>query len=63
MRHLYKKVAKPRKEKIFTGDLVQVIYGQYTGKRGKILGVIRKYDKVIIEGVNMHKTWFPMGDE
>jgi large subunit ribosomal protein L24 len=34
-------------------DLVQVIAGKDKGKQGKILKVLRKEDRVIVEGVNM----------
>lgn len=36
-------------------DLVQVISGKDKGKRGKVLKVIPKENKVIVQGVNMVK--------
>ncbi|WP_423363727.1 50S ribosomal protein L24 [Mycoplasma sp. P36-A1] len=36
-----------------TGDLVQVIAGKDKGKQGKILKVITKENRVIVEGVNI----------
>ncbi|HDM70027.1 MAG: 50S ribosomal protein L24 [Thermotoga sp.] len=36
-------------------DLVQVISGKDKGKRGKVLRVIPKENKVIVENVNMRK--------
>ena len=41
--------------KIKKGDLVEVISGKDKGKRGKVLRVIPKEGKVIVEGVNMIK--------
>jgi hypothetical protein len=38
---------------IVRGDLVQVIQGPQTGQQGKILEVIRKTNRVIIDGVNL----------
>lgn len=34
---------------------VVVISGEHKGKRGKVLKVLRDSQKVIIEGVNLHK--------
>jgi len=42
-------------QKIKRGDLVEVISGKDKGKRGKVLRVIPKEGKVIVEGVNMVK--------
>ena len=41
--------------KIKRGDLVEVISGKDRGKRGKVLRVIPKERKVIVEGINMVK--------
>jgi large subunit ribosomal protein L24 len=41
--------------KIKKGDLVEVISGKDKGKRGKVLRVIPKEGKVVVEGVNMVK--------
>ncbi len=41
--------------KIKRGDLVEVISGKDKGKRGKVLRVIPRERKVIVEGVNMVK--------
>ncbi len=39
--------------KIKKGDTVVVIAGKYKGKKGKVLEVLPKQDRVIVEGVNM----------
>ena len=41
--------------RIKKGDLVEVISGKDKGKRGKVLIVIPKENKVIVENVNMVK--------
>lgn len=38
--------------KIRVGDKVQVIAGKDKGKQGEVLQVLRKQDRVIVEGVN-----------
>lgn len=38
--------------KIRSGDLVQVIAGRDKGKRGRVLKVLRKEERVLVEGVN-----------
>lgn len=42
-----------KKLHIKKGDTVFVITGEYKGQKGRVLEVIRKTNKVIIEGVNM----------
>jgi len=37
------------------GDLVVVISGKYRGKRGKVLRVLPKTGRVVVEGVNVVK--------
>lgn len=37
------------------GDMVEVIAGRQRGKRGKVLQVVPKHDRLIVEGVNVHK--------
>ncbi|MDQ7800166.1 MAG: 50S ribosomal protein L24 [Armatimonadota bacterium] len=37
------------------GDLVVVISGKYRGKRGKVLRVLPKTERVVVEGVNVVK--------
>jgi len=44
-----------RKLHIKKGDTVVVIAGNYNGREGKVLEVIRATDKAIVEGVNMVK--------
>nr|WP_101510148.1 50S ribosomal protein L24 [Thermotoga sp. KOL6] len=39
--------------RIKKGDLVEVISGKDKGKRGRVLRVLPKENKVIVEGVNM----------
>ena len=41
--------------KIKVGDQVKVIAGQYKDSVGKVLKTLKKEDKVIVEGVNVHK--------
>lgn len=38
-----------------TGDKVKVIAGKDKGKEGKIINILRKDDKVVVEGINMIK--------
>ena len=44
-----------RKLHIKKGDTVVVIAGNYNGREGKVLEVIRATEKAIVEGVNMVK--------
>jgi large subunit ribosomal protein L24 len=44
-----------KKLHIKKGDTVVVIAGNYNGKEGKVLEVIRATEKAIVEGVNMVK--------
>lgn len=41
--------------KVKVGDLVKVIAGQYKNNEGKVLKTLKKENKVIVEGVNVHK--------
>jgi large subunit ribosomal protein L24 len=41
--------------KIKKNDQVQVIAGKDRGKRGTVLAVLAAQDKVIVEGINIHK--------
>lgn len=41
--------------KIKVGDMVQVITGSNKGKEGKILNILKKDNRVVIEGVNLVK--------
>lgn len=41
--------------KIKKGDTVEVLSGNDRGKRGEVLEVIPKKDKVIVKGVNVRK--------
>jgi large subunit ribosomal protein L24 len=41
--------------KIKKGDNVLIILGKYRGKKGKILKVIPKKGKVLLEGINLVK--------
>ena len=38
-----------------TGDKVVVIAGKDKGKEGKIIKILRKENRVVVEGVNIHK--------
>jgi large subunit ribosomal protein L24 len=35
------------------GDEVQILSGNDKGKRGKVMRILKKTDKVLVEGVNM----------
>lgn len=41
--------------KIKTGDNVRVLSGKDKGKQGKVLQVFPKFDRVVVEGVNINK--------
>lgn len=41
------------KLKVRKGDLVQIIAGDYNGKQGRILEILRKDNRAIVEGVNI----------
>lgn len=45
------------KLKIHKGDVVEVISGRWEdkGKRGEVIRVLPKANRVVIQGVNMHK--------
>lgn len=40
---------------IVTGDIVRVIQGPQQGQQGKVTDVLRKSNRIIVEGVNMRK--------
>ncbi len=40
---------------VMKGDMVEVLSGKHRGKRGKVLKVLPKSGRVIIEGVNLFK--------
>jgi large subunit ribosomal protein L24 len=56
-----------KKLHIKKGDTVQVIAGEDSGKKGRVLEIIRKTDRAIVEGVNIIKkhtkpnTQYPNG--
>lgn len=55
-----------KKLHVRTGDVVVVLSGKDKGKKGSVLKVIPKKDKVIVEGVNIvtkHKKPRKMGEE
>ncbi len=37
------------------GDTVEVIHGRYRGKRGKVLRVLPKHGRIIVEGIMVAK--------
>ena len=41
--------------KLRKGDTVQVLYGNDKGKRGEVLQVLPKTEKVLVKGVNIRK--------
>jgi len=43
------------KMKIKKGDQVMIISGRYKGKKGRVIEVLTKKRKVLVEGWNMHK--------
>ena len=45
--------------KLRTGDNIVVIAGKNKGKTGKILRVLKKRDRVVVEGVNKVKRHLP----
>lgn len=45
----------PLKLKVRKGDRVEVVSGRDKGKRGEILKVLRKDNRVIVQGVNVVK--------
>ncbi|MEZ4439415.1 MAG: 50S ribosomal protein L24 [Polyangiaceae bacterium] len=40
-------------QRLKVGDLVQVISGKDKGKRGKVTKLLKKEDRVVVEGLNM----------
>ncbi len=50
-----------KKFKIKKGDTVIVIAGREKGKEGKVVKVLRKEDKVIVEGLNIVKKHVKAG--
>jgi large subunit ribosomal protein L24 len=40
-------------QRIKKGDTVRILAGQYRGKTGRVLRVIPKKSRIIVEGVNM----------
>ncbi len=42
-----------KKWNILSDDMVQVISGKDKGTQGKVLKVYRKYNKVLVQGVNI----------
>ena len=44
-----------RRWNIITGDEVRVIEGPCKGQQGKVLAVIRRKDRVIVENVNLRR--------
>jgi len=41
--------------KIKKGDLIKVITGKDKGKEGKVISIVTKTDRVIVEGINLVK--------
>lgn len=48
-----KKQVATNRWNIVRGDIVHVIEGPQTGQQGKVLQVLRKANRIIVEGVNM----------
>lgn len=51
-----RKFNKQPKLHVKSGDTVEVIAGNSKGKRGKIVEVLVKKNRVVVEGVNMIKN-------
>ena len=47
-----------RKFKIKVGDNVKVIAGSSKGSEGKVVNIIKKREKVVIEGLNLVKKTY-----
>ena len=43
------------KKKIKSGDEVMVIAGDHKGKKGKVLQIISKKNRLIVEGINIRR--------
>eukprot|EP01129_Flabellula_baltica_P014275 TRINITY_DN67_c0_g1_i1.p1 TRINITY_DN67_c0_g1~~TRINITY_DN67_c0_g1_i1.p1 ORF type:complete len:188 (-),score=53.36 TRINITY_DN67_c0_g1_i1:26-589(-) len=41
--------------KIVSGDTVEITKGKDKGKRGKVVKVLRKKNKIVVEGINLRK--------
>jgi large subunit ribosomal protein L24 len=41
--------------KIKKGDTVKILYGKDSGKTGKVLRVVDKESKIVVDGVNVYK--------
>jgi large subunit ribosomal protein L24 len=41
--------------KIKKGDLVKILSGKDKGKQGKIIKMLPKVNKAVVEGINLHK--------
>lgn len=41
--------------KIKKGDTVQIISGKYKGKKGRVINVSPKENRLIVENINLHK--------
>jgi large subunit ribosomal protein L24 len=52
---MHKQKQMQRKFHIKKGDSVVVVAGNYKGREGKVLEVIRATEKAVVEGVNMVK--------
>ena len=52
---MYCRTNKKVKLKVKTGDMVVAIAGKDKGKRGKVIKVILKTMKVLVEGINVDK--------
>lgn len=48
-----KKIVYNHKLKIKKGDTVYVIAGNYKGKEGRVLSVIKEKNRAIVEGINI----------
>lgn len=51
--HKFKPKWETHRWNIVKGDSVQVVNGPQTGQKGKVLHVLRKDNRIIVDGVNM----------
>lgn len=57
-RQKFKPEININKWNIVRGDLVEVIQGPQTGQKGKVLQVIRKQNRIVVDQVNLVITYF-----
>jgi ribosomal protein L24 len=48
-----KNCSKFKKQSIKLGDFVLIICGNYKFKQGKVISILKKYQQVVVEGINL----------